>query len=177
MSCLSKTRKRRLHFEREVLERLERIEKKLDFLIARFLTTRVTAELAITDLTLNTTVTVPIEGDTKVMSNAIKDDSKGVSYALVWGNDADGNPGSAPALPSLPAWSEDSNGALITLTPAADGMSATAVPTGKGLGTVNVTCVVPASTDGVFPGATVTDALPIIGDEASSVTLSSTPIS
>ena len=143
--------------------------------------------LAITDRGLKLTVNYPIEGATKIMSAPILDDSLGYQYALsITGKDTDGNPAPAPVLSSPPQWTETEldpsglvvlpPGTLATLTVAPDGMSATAVPTGKGLGTVNIGVLIPAQ--GSFPNATATDSFGIGADVATSIapTLTATPI-
>ena len=166
------------------LDRLKHIEEQLDALQATenellailLAQTKVSATFTVTNLTTKQTATFFLEGALEIMSNPILDDALGVSYAINF-LDADGNPAAPPVLASVPVWSEDSAGKLITLTPSADGLSATAVPTGKGLGTVNVSVVIPsAAAGGTFPGATATDALPINADVATQASLSSTPI-
>ena len=121
---------------------------------------QISATLIVTDLTTKQTV----EG-VNVMSNPIKDDSLGVQYTVNWGKDAAGNPATPPPMPSIPVWSDPTG--LTTLTPAADGMSCAAKPAG-GLGTATPQVAIPASTDGVYAGGTLTDSLPIVAEESTS---------
>jgi len=115
------------------------------------------------------------------MPFTMKDDSNGIKYEILWGKDSKGNPGSPPLLaqvnaaPGKPTWTEDSNGAIGVLTVAPDGMSAVLAP-GAALGVVNVACAIPASSDGVFSAATLTDTVTVVGDEASSASLAGTPL-
>lgn len=147
--------------------------KLLEQLVALLQSRKVVVALvAVTNLSTQQTKTFPMEG--KIMSDPIKDDSLGLDYKINWA-DADGQPAAPPTLTGPIVWSEDSNGVLAVLTPAADGNTAQLKPTGKGLNNVTVTANAPPSTDGVFAGAIFTDIVPIVADEATAGSLSSTP--
>ncbi len=63
-------------------------------------------------------------------------DNEQVTYTLVLGSDAGGQPATEDKPPT---WSEDSSGATLTLTPSTDGLSCVAAGGAPGVATITVT--------------------------------------
>lgn len=98
------------------------------------------------------------------------DDSPGAALSLIL-LDSKGNPTEA-ATP--PVWTESSNGALLTLTVAPDGMSAEVVPVGP-VGQAQVNVTVEGVPNDPTPSTGMLD-INIVPGEVATVTIGATPI-
>lgn len=112
--------------------------------------------------------TITNEGGTALMGSLTMKDNDPAATAAVTFQDADGNP---TAPDDIPAWSADDGGTIVTLTPAADGLSASVAPVGA-LGTANISMT---STDTNGTVVSATGDVTVVSSEAATADIEFTP--